>query len=146
MIMLTRTYAISLRQDMADLDRLQDFLQRIGQSLYLSRRCLLETNLVLEEIFSNFVSYGSNVDGDCSIRITFTTAGRGVDIRVEDTCEAFNPLNVRRPHRQQSVENCTPGGLGIHLIKNFTNDIRYERALHRNILIMKKEDCVQNVI
>ena len=144
--MPTRKYAISLRQDMADLDKLQDFFEQTGQSLYLTRKCLWETSLILEEIFSNFVSHGSNGDGACSIRITISAAQGGVDIRVEDTCKAFNPLAVKEPDLRQDIENCTPGGLGIHLIKNFTNDIRYHRDVHRNVLMMRKEVCAQNAI
>lgn len=140
--MPTRKYTLTLRHEMSDLNKLHGFLQSVSESLCVSKKCLLETNLVLEEIFSNVVSYGLNKNGDCSIRVTIMTDKGGLNIRVEDTGKAFNPLNVMEPALQNDIENCTEGGLGIHLIKHFVDDIRYQRDFHRNILTMRKENCL----
>jgi anti-sigma regulatory factor (Ser/Thr protein kinase) len=69
-----------------------------------------------------------------------------LNIRVEDTGKAFNPLDRKEPAMQNDIENFTEGGLGIHLIKHFVDGIRYRRDLRRNVLTMRKENCTRKAI
>jgi len=134
-------FILTLKSDLADLEKLRSFLEEIRQRLSVSKRCLFETNLALEEVFSNVLSYGFNNHTDHFIRITVTTAQAVLNIRVEDDGKPFNPLEAKQPTLQYDIENCVPGGLGIHLIKHFMDDIRYKRYQNRNVLSMKKEGC-----
>jgi anti-sigma regulatory factor (Ser/Thr protein kinase) len=144
--MPARKYTLNLRQEMSDLNKLHDFLQRVCESLCISKKCLLETTLVLEEIFSNVVNHGLNKNRDCSFRVTIMADEGGLNIRVEDTGEAFNPLDRKKPAMPNDIDNCTEGGLGIHLIKHFVDGIRYQRDLRRNVLTMRKDNCMRKAI
>jgi len=53
-------FILTLKRDLADLEKLRSFLDEIRQRLSVSKRCLFETNLALEEVFSNVLSYGFN--------------------------------------------------------------------------------------
>jgi len=116
-------------------------VEEIRKGLSVSKKCLFETNLALEEACSNVLSYGFNKHTDHFIKITITSAQGVLNIRVEDDGKPFNPLEAKEPALQYDIENCEIGGLGIHLIKHVMGDIRYERYQDRNILTMKKEGC-----
>jgi serine/threonine-protein kinase RsbW len=134
-------FILTLKNDLADLEKLHSFMDEIRQRLFVSKKCLFKTNLALEEVFSNALFYGFNKHTDHFIKITITTAQGVLNIRVEDDGKPFNPLEAKEPTLQYDIENCAPGGLGIHLIKHFMEDIRYERYQDRNVLTMKKEGC-----
>ena len=139
--MPVKKYILTLKSDLADLEKLRSFVEEIRKGVSVSKKCQFETNLALEEVFSNVLSYGFNKHTDHFIKITITTAQGVLNIRVEDDGKPFNPLEAKEPTLEYDIENCGIGGLGIHLIKHVMGDIRYERYQDRNILTMKKEGC-----
>ena len=112
--MPTKKYILTLKSDLADLGKLQFFVEEIRKGLSVSRKCLFETNLALEEACSNVLSYGFNKHTDHFIKITITSAQGVLNIRVEDDGKPFNPLEAKEPVLQYDIENCEIGGLGIH--------------------------------
>ena len=134
-------YVLTLKIDFAGLEQLHSFLVEIRQRLSISEKCLFETNLALEEVFSNVLSYGVNNQPGHLIKIVIAAAPDALTIRVEDDGKPFNPLESKAPDLEYDLENCAPGGLGIHLIKHLMDDIRYKRHQNRNVLVMKKKGC-----
>ena len=139
--MPVKKYILTLKNDLSELEKLHSFLDVIRQNLSISKKCQFETNLALEELFSNVLSYGFNNHTDHFIKITITAAQGVLNIRVEDDGKPFNPLEVKKPNVQCSIENCALGSLGIHLMRHFMHNIRYERYRKKNVLTMKKEGC-----
>lgn len=133
---------LNLKNDLSELDRLHPFLEEIGQKMGVSKKCIFETNLALEEVFSNIVAYGFDDHTDHLIKITVTTAKNNFKICVEDDGKPFNPLKAKEPDLPDDVEDCKVGGLGIYLIKHFMDDIRYKRLQNRNVLTMTKKPAV----
>jgi serine/threonine-protein kinase RsbW len=136
---------LTLKIDFADIEQLHSFLVEIQQRLSISDKCLFETNLALEEVFSNVLEYGFTTPSGHFVQIAVTVARNVLNIRVEDDGKPFNPLKAKEPDLEYDLENCAPGGLGIHLIKHFMDDIRYERYQNRNVLTMRKKGCFQGV-
>ncbi len=139
--MRKKKYTLTLKNELSELKKLNSFIEEIRQSLPISKKCLFETNLALEELFSNALSYAFNNHTDHLIKITFTVTQHDLDIRFEDDGKPFNPLEAKAPELRYEIEKCPIGGLGIHLVKAFMDDIRYWRHQNRNVLTMKKEHC-----
>jgi len=140
--MPTRKQVLNLKNDLSELDRLHPFLEEVGKGIGVSKKSIFETNLTLEEVFSNIVSHGFDDRADHLIKITVTTAKGSIKISVEDDGRPFNPLEAREPDLPDDVEDCQPGGLGIHLIKHFMDKIQYKRHQNRNILTMTKNPAI----
>ena len=64
-----------------------------------------------------------------------------VTIRIEDDGISFNPLETKPPDLDCTLEERDIGGLGIHLIKGYMDDIDYQRRGKQNILTIKKNIC-----
>ena len=141
--MPVKKYILTMTNDLSDLEKLHSFLEEIRDRVPVSKKCLFETNLALEEVFSNVLSYGFNNHTEHFLKITISTAQNVLNIRVEDDGKPFNPLEAKEPALQYDIENRPLGGLGIHLIKNLMDDIHYKRYRNRNVLTMKKESCFQ---
>jgi anti-sigma regulatory factor (Ser/Thr protein kinase) len=128
-----------LKNDMTELDRLHGFVERLCKKLRLSKKCTAETNLVLEEIFSNIVAYGFGDSRDHSIKINVICPVNGtLVLRIEDKGKAFNPLKVAEPEPTDDIENCGIGGLGIHLVRKLMDDVSYDYSGNKNVLELKK--------
>jgi serine/threonine-protein kinase RsbW len=136
-----KKYILTLKNDLSDLEQLHSFLDEIRKRLSISKKCLFETNLALEEVFSNILSYGFNNHTDHFIKITVTAAQGVLNILVEDDGKPFNPLEAKEPNLQYDLEKCAPGGLGTHLVKHLMDDIRYKRYQNRNVLTIRKGGC-----
>jgi serine/threonine-protein kinase RsbW len=140
--MQVKRYILTLKSDLADLEKLRSFMEEIREGLSVSKKCQFQINLALEEAFTNVLSYGLPEHGGRFIKIAITTAQGVLNVRVEDDGKPFNPLNAREPTLQYDIENCGIGGLGIHLIKQVMDDVRYERYRNKNVLTMKKDGCI----
>lgn len=128
-----------LKNDLAELYRLQGFVEKLGKNLCLSKKSIVETNLALEEIFSNIIAYGYEDGRDHCIKISVIYLVNGILVfRIEDKGKAFNPLIVPEPKAIDEIEDCDIGGLGIHLVKKLVDDASYEYREQKNILEIKK--------
>ena len=126
------------KNDLAELDRLSQELDRFGKGLDLSPKCLFEIHLAVEEHFTNVVSYGYTDKKEHLIKITFSHDNKTVEICIEDEGVPFNPLEAESPDIKCSLEERSVGGLGIHLTRHCVDGIIYQREGSKNILKLKK--------
>jgi serine/threonine-protein kinase RsbW len=131
---------LKLRNDMAELDKLHRFIEKLGRKLRLSKKYIVETNLALEEVVSNIIAYAYRDRKDHFIKISAIPQDNGpLVLRVEDSGRPFNPLKAAEPDLTYGdLENCDIGGLGIHLVRKLMDDVSYNYHECKNVLEMKK--------
>lgn len=59
--------------------------------------------------------------------------GRIVLVRVEDDGPSFDPTAVRAPCAPQSLDEASPGGLGLVLVRRLAAAFRWRREGDRNV-------------
>jgi anti-sigma regulatory factor (Ser/Thr protein kinase) len=133
-----KKYCFKLKSDLSELDELCQHLEKFGQTLGLSKKCIFEINLALDELFTNIISYGFIDDEDHVIEVTLTPQNKTLCLCIEDDGVPFNPVDAKEPDLECTVEECKIGGLGIHLIRNLMDEICYERCGDKNVLTLKK--------
>jgi anti-sigma regulatory factor (Ser/Thr protein kinase) len=127
-----------LRNHLSELATLSEKMEGVGQALGLSRKCLFEINLALDELFTNIISYGFPDQSEHFIQVN-VSAERGVlTVVLEDDGIAFNPVARIPPELPCTLDECKVGGLGIHLVKNLMDEVTYERRTGANVLTLKK--------
>ena len=104
--------------------RLVAFLAPLG----VSDRQLNRIEVVFEELVSNIVRYGTVCDESGRIVIGVRTVDDALEITFEDNGLPFNPLHKEAPAPFDTLENARIGGLGIPLLRKFTQAVRYEYA------------------
>ncbi|UCH21610.1 MAG: ATP-binding protein [Deltaproteobacteria bacterium] len=130
--------SFKLKNNLSELDTLCRNLQQFGNSLGLTKKCIFQINLALDELFTNIISYGYPDSADHWINIAISHENGTLIIRIEDTGVPFDPDSVKTPELIDKIEDCRVGGLGIHLIKKLMDEIVYERCGNKNILTLKK--------
>lgn len=129
---------ITLRNDRSEIPRLAAFIDAFCQPIGPTQESLMSFHLALEEAVTNVIHHGY-VDGqphEFTVALATAPAGR-VTAVVTDDAPAFDP--VARPPVDTSLplEQRPVGGLGVHLMKNLMDSVRYERRDGRNVLTLE---------
>jgi serine/threonine-protein kinase RsbW len=88
-------------------------------------------HFAIEEMLTNTVKYGHPASPS---RVTVEVLPDTVIARIEDDGRAFNPLKAPTPHLPANLDDRTPGGLGIHIVRQMVSSLAYERRDGRNHL------------
>jgi anti-sigma regulatory factor (Ser/Thr protein kinase) len=130
--------SFKLKSKLSELDALCQKLEKFGQSMGLSQKCIFEANLALDELFTNIISYGFDDKNEHTIRITISFQNDELVFNIEDDGIPFNPTEVESPDLECTIEECRIGGLGIHLAKNLMDEVCYQRCNEKNVLTLRK--------
>lgn len=90
--------------------------------------------LVVEEIVRNLIEHTPPYASDETAEVTLTVAADAVTVVVEDTRPPFAPDDAPGLDVGAPLEARRPGGMGLHLVRSLTDELRYERHAGRNRL------------
>ena len=136
--MVTKMLAFSLKSDKSELDALRRKVEKFGNSLRLSKKCIMEINLVLDELFTNIISYGFRDNLEHLVEIQIMRENGTLTLCVEDDGIPFNTLTTKEIELSCDIESCKIGGLGLHFVKKLMEQVCYERCEGKNKLTLKK--------
>ncbi len=94
--------------------------------------------LIAEEIFVNVVSYAHD-DGEAHvIDMTLEMGDGSATLEFRDDGRPFDPLSQPPPDLDRPEEERRIGGLGIHLVRELSDRIRYAREGSMNSLTVER--------
>lgn len=130
-------HCLSLRNEPAELSRLSVWLEALKDPFSLSKRDLFRLDLALVEAVTNIIDHG--LQGGplgCEIAVRLNFGPDCITATVLDRGQAFDPVAQPEKMLPARLEDAEPGGLGIHLIRKFTDGCHYERVGETNRLTM----------
>lgn len=127
----------------ADVSELETASVKVSDALLSAgadHKVAYKVRLSLDEILTNVVSYAyDNNEGNIEISYDINESERYIDISVTDEGKAFNPLEeVKEPDFSLDLHERKIGGLGLFIVKNSMDEVKYLRKDNKNILMMKK--------
>jgi anti-sigma regulatory factor (Ser/Thr protein kinase) len=93
-------------------------------------------DLAVHEAVENVVRHGCGDGATHHIRLSLRTDDRHVEVAIVDDAPPFDPLTLPASAVPQRIEDVVPGGQGVHLMRHFTDEIRYRREEDRNVLTL----------
>lgn len=114
--------------------RLEAFLEGLGADGELVYAAVL----ALEEILTNVAKYAFP-EGEAERHQISVEAERipgSLRLRITDDGREFDPLTAPPPPLEDDIEDRPIGGLGVHLLRNLADDLRYRRSEGRNVLTL----------
>lgn len=135
---MTMEKEIKLINDLAEISRLEVFVEELGVQLCLSPDITMNINLALEEAIANIIMYAYPVEESREIILKVTFTGQQLIFLLTDSGISFDPTQVNDVDFDLSIEDRPIGGLGIFLIRQIMNEVTYQRIDGKNKLIMKK--------
>ncbi len=136
--MNSHQYSFELKNDLSELETLNQHLNKFSQGTSLSEAFITDVNICLDEWFTNIVCYGFTDNLEHITRFDLHLNDNELTVIIEDEGVAFNPLEKKDPEIPDDLKDVKIGGLGIHIVKKLTDDIYYERKDGKNKLTLKK--------
>jgi anti-sigma regulatory factor (Ser/Thr protein kinase) len=113
-------------------------LHDFAQAQSLPATVLQAMDLALEEHLTNVLNYSYEAGDQMDIQVKFEKTGGVFLVEVTDNGKAYNPLERPEPDLSIPLEDRPIGGLGVYLMRQFTDELIYRRENERNILQMRK--------
>ena len=95
-------------------------------------------SLTIEELVTNCIKYGYSDEDEHTVEIVFSVVDGMLTIDVTDDGNPFNPLEAPGPDLSIAPEKRPIGGLGLHLLRELSDEQRYERRDGTNRLTLTK--------
>lgn len=131
--------SIILTNDISEINKLSEFVEEIGNELSLAPDVVFNLNLVLEEAVVNIINYAYPKEEHQSIYLSATQHEDSIILVLTDTGVEFDPTMAPEADITLSAEERPIGGLGIFLIRQIMNEVRYDRIDGKNVLTMEKK-------
>lgn len=131
---------IDLAVDMTELDRLTTAIETFCDEQDVPDKTVLQLTLVIEELFTNIVSYGypDKAASGLPVILAMATSDGVIKVDLSDDGRAFNPLDAPVPDLDADLEERQIGGLGVHFMRATMQDLCYSRRDGRNHLGFSK--------
>ncbi len=136
--LLPSTTELVIRNEIAQLAILSEAMERIGAEHGLAQKQLIQLQVALDEMVSNVIKYAWSDGGSHDIRVRITVSRGQVAIEIADDGRPFDPLGAPPPPPHGPRQRPRPGGVGIHMLKQFMEKVEYARIGGHNCLTMTK--------
>ena len=114
----------SFERSIARLPEIFDFVGAYLEDERIRESDRFPIQLAVEELFTNMVKY--NATGAGEIRIEIARLDRDVNVSLIDfDTDRFDPRESPEVRTDAPIEERTPGGLGIHLVRRLVDRIDY---------------------
>lgn len=129
---------IELNNDIAEIPQLSAFIDSFAEEAGLDFSLTMSLNLAMEEAVVNVMEYAYPEGTAGKVNISASIEGDDVEFVISDSGTAFDPTAKDEVNIDLGVEDRQIGGLGIHLVRNIMDDVKYERKDGKNILTLYK--------
>ncbi len=134
--------SLKLENKVEELARISDAVEELAESEGWPPALAFRVNLVLEEFGINVINYAYE-EGGRDFELTLSSEPDILTIEFTDAGVPFNPLEDNpEPDTSAPIEERPIGGLGLRMVREMTEEMRYERQNSRNhsTLVMRKAE------
>ena len=131
--------SIVLANDISEISRLNMFIEEIAEEFSLAPDVTFNLNLVLEEAVVNIINYAYPKEEHEKIYLSARLHNGSIVLVLTDTGKEFDPTMAPEADITLSADERKIGGLGIFLIRQIMNEVKYERIEGKNILTLEKK-------
>ena len=124
--------------DIREISRLEGFIAGIAAEKQLDSSTAMSLNLALEEAVTNVINYAYPPGTKGTGEIRATVGEHTLQFTLTDEGTPFDPTSSPEVDISLDVAQRRIGGLGIHLVRQIMDVVRYECRNGKNILTMIK--------
>lgn len=99
-------------------------------------------NVALDELLANELSYGTAGRHAGSVTLAMELDQDCVTITLSSDGPPFDPFGQAVPDTTLPVNERPVGGLGLHLVRELMDEVRYERRNGQNVVVLVKRLAV----
>ena len=129
---------IKIKNEVGELERVNQFVEEIGEELGLDMELQMNLNLVMEEMVSNVIFYAYPEGKVEDIELVAESDGKELTFVLSDKGKEFDPTLKDDADPDVNPMERDIGGMGIYIVKNIMNQVTYQRLEGKNLLTMTK--------
>ena len=126
------------KADVSSLDEVNEYISTFLENNNASMKAINQIILAIEEVFVNIAHY-AYTDKEGSATIKLKMDGANAIISFIDDGPYFDPLKKSDPDLTLGIEERQIGGLGIFMVKEMMDDVKYEYKDNQNVLTLVKK-------
>ncbi len=131
--------SLTINAEVRNLETVNSFVLSRLERFGCEKKILMQIRLAVEEIFVNIASYAYDPSvGPAEVRCVVLQDPLRVVIQFLDGGKPFDPLAAETADTSEDALLEREGGLGILLVKETMDDVRYEYRDGKNILTILK--------
>jgi serine/threonine-protein kinase RsbW len=115
---------IRLLAEFSNLAVIRQFVAQAGRDAGLDKQAIPDLQLAVDEVCANVIEHGYGGQGG-EIEVTIEAIEGGVEARVRDWGTSFDPQAIPLPNVNAPLEQRQVGGLGLYLVRNVMDDVRF---------------------
>lgn len=127
-----------LHNDIQKIPQLAEFVETIAEEKQLSQSLAMSLNLALEEAVTNVILYAYPDGADGLVDVEAILKEHSLEFIITDSGVPFDPTAAPEADVTLSVDERPVGGLGIYLVRQLMDEVRYQRLGDKNILSLTK--------
>ena len=128
-----------LHNDIQQIPQLAEFIEQIAREAKLEQSLSMSLNLALEEAVTNVILYAYPEGSDGLVDIEAVILPEQLEFIVSDSGKPFDPTAAPEADITLNADERPIGGLGIYMVRNLMDSVKYRREDGRNILTMTKK-------
>ena len=127
-----------LKNSIDQISLLPAFVEDAVKASKLNPEMESSLNLALEEAVTNVIDYAYPERTEGEVLIDAAVTDKALTFTITDNGKPFDPTARPEVDINAGVEDRPIGGLGIHLVRQIMDEVRYERRGEKNVLIITK--------
>jgi len=127
---------LTLEPDLREIGRVQAWLEALGREQRLDPDLIDRLTYCSEELLTNIVTHNPGLRATIRVRLDVRGAAAAL-LTIEDDGTPFDPTKVPPPAKPRSLDEALIGGLGLHLVRQFSSGMEYERRGRTNHLVVR---------
>ena len=120
------------------LEKIAELVQQAAQELGLDSCAAYAVETAVDEACSNIIEHAYGGENKGKIELTYSIEGNELIITLRDNGKRFNPKRVSSPNLNAPLKNRQAHGLGLFFMRQWMDEIRFERVKGYNVLTMVK--------
>ena len=118
---------MTLQGNLSELPRMNAQIQSWGEHRQWTQETIFQTQFVLEELFVNALKHGRIEGRPLRAFFALNPTEKGLAIQWRDNGIEFNPLLAPLANPHASLEERQPGGWGLTMLRDMTQETHYQR-------------------
>ena len=129
--------SIVIQAKLEEIPNVSIAIEETMRACAVPEEAILDLQLAVEEALANTILHGyRDTTGEVSIAILATQ--EAVQVRIEDHAPPFDPLSLPEPERGSDLARRRIGGLGVYLMRQVVDEVRYQYIEGKNVLTLTK--------
>jgi anti-sigma regulatory factor (Ser/Thr protein kinase) len=129
---------LDLRATPEEVMRAVEELRSFGRAHQVEEKLIFGLALALEECGANIVHHACGGRPEERFSVKFEYAAAALAIELRDRGPAFDPTSAAARDLDGADGDRPPGGWGIHLVRNYVDEVGYAREGGENVLRLVK--------